>query len=117
MLFTTVVVASVGWHTRTFVCVYGYPRVKLSTYLWSWSDPFITSRSCSLPVACFILTNLLFPQFHRVFFVFLVYDAYLDHAILIDVHVVTENDVGKVMKIVAPKYIERFSPMKPVLSS
>ena len=53
--------------------------------------------------------TLLLPKSHRVFFVFLIHNTYLDHAVLIDIHVVIKNDVEKVVRIVLPKYIDYFS--------
>ena len=64
-------------------------------------------------MASFILTLYSSTQFHHVLLLGLVHNTYLNHVILIDIHVVIKNDDEKVIRIVAPKYIERFSPMKP----
>ena len=52
---------------------------------------------------------VLFLQSHHVLLLGLVHNTYLDHAVLIDIHVVIKNDVEKVIRIVAHKCIDRFS--------
>ena len=68
-------------------------------------------------MASFILTLYSSTQSHHVLLLGLVHNTYLDHAVLIDVHVVIENDDENIVRVVAPKQIDRFSPMKLVLSS
>ena len=102
---------------HTYMCVYVWTSSCESIDL---SSVVVRSFVCLSPVfsshRLLHRDTLLLPQFHRVFFVFLVYNTYLDHVILIDVHIVIKNDVGKVIRIIAPKYIDWFSLMKPVLS-
>ena len=53
--------------------------------------------------------TLLLPKSHHVFILSFIHNTYLDHAVLIDIHVVIKNDVEKVVRIVLPKYIDYFS--------
>ena len=87
--------------------------MNLSTCPWTWSDPSVVSHPYSCHRRLLDRDTLLFPQSHHVFLLGLIHNTYLDHVILIDIHVVIKNDAGKVIRIVPPKYIERFSPMKP----
>ena len=74
-------------------------------FVRSFGHVSLISCQCCL----FHLDTLLFPQSHQVFLPDLVHNTYLDHAILHNVHVVIKNDVGKVIRIVASKCIDRFS--------
>ena len=100
-------------HETAYVWASTCQPVDLSTCPWSLSDPFCISHEFSSPCRLLHHNTLLLPKSHHVLLLGLVHNTYVDHDILIDARVFVENDVQKIIRIVAPKCIDRFSPMKP----
>ena len=114
MLFTVVHYCySFCWLQMTMcLCVYEPPRASICQPV---NLSLVVVRSVlqlsSVFSSRYLLHHdtLLFPQPHQVFLLFFIYSTYLDHVILIDVRIFVENDVGKVIRIVALRDIDYFS--------